>query len=144
MAYANEEVEQSNWRSSNVGIMIIAFLVIMPFGLVLLAMLTLGKNVNFVSMFKNFWKRMTNGADFKQPDLWASASDNWKQQHADSGNAAFNEYKAGRETEAREAEATAQAQMQAEEEAFNEFQAYKKAAEDKAMFERFKADSQKT
>lgn len=143
MTNSSEHTEQSNWRSSNVGIMLIAILVIMPFGLVLLAMLTLGKNIDFVDMFKDFWKRMTKGADFKQPDLWASADDNWKAQHSYNGNAAFSEHRAKREAEAHAAEKAARAQMQAEEDEFNEYQSFKKAAEDKAMFERFKADQNK-
>lgn len=136
--------DQGNWRGSNVGMLVIGFLIFMPFGLVLLAMLTLGKNINLVGMFKDFWNRMTKGAGFKQPDLWASAADNYKQQNAYNGNAAFNEYRAGREAEAREAETKAHAQMQAEEDAFNEYQAYKKTAEDKAAFEKFKKFQQST
>lgn len=143
MTYQAQQNEQTNWRGTNIGMLVIGFLIFMPFGLVLLAILTLGKNVNLVGMFKDFGNRMTKGAPFKQPNLWASATDNWKAQHAQTGNAAFNEYRNQREQEARDAETKARAQMQAEEKAFYEYQAFKKAAEDKAMFERFKADQNK-
>lgn len=129
-----------NWRGSNLGMLFIGFLIFMPFGLVLLAILTLGKNINLLGMFKDFWRRMTKGAPFQQPNLWASADDNWQRQHSYTGNAAYNQYRSGREAEARAAEAKARAQMQAEEDAFHEYQTFKKTAEDKAMFERFKAD----
>lgn len=140
MTHKMAEGGTSNWRSSNVGMMVIAFLIFMPFGLVLLAVLTLGKNINLVGMFKDFWKRMTQGADFKQPDLWASARDNYRSQNYNHDNAAFNEHRAARDTEFDEADKAAFAKMAEEEKAFNEYQAFKQAAEDKAMFERFKAD----
>lgn len=140
MTYKAEKNEQSNWRSSNVGMLVIGFLIFMPFGLVLLAILTLGKNINLLGMFKDFWNRMTKGASFKQPDLWASATDNYKAQNYNHNNAAFNAHRAQRDAEFTEADKAAFAQMAAEEEAFNEYQAFKKAAEDKTMFERFKAD----
>lgn len=140
MTYKVAKDGQSNWRSSNIGMLVIGFLIFMPFGLVLLAMLTLGKNINLLGMFKNFWNRMTNGADFKQPDLWASARDNYKRQNYNHDNAAFNAHRAERDAEFNEADKAAFAKMAEEEVAFNEYQAFKQAAEDKAMFARFKAD----
>ena len=144
MTYKTAKDGQSNWRSSNVGMMVIAFLVFMPFGLVLLAMLTLGKNINLLGMFKDFWNRMTKGADFKQPDLWASARDNYKTQNYNHDNAAFNQYRSARDAEFNEADKAVYAKMAAEEAAFNEYQAFKQAAEDKALFERYKADQKST
>lgn len=140
MTYKVAKDGQSNWRSSNIGMLVIGFLIFMPFGLVLLAILTLGKNVNLVGMFKNFWNRMTKGADFKQPNLWASASDNYKRQNYNYDNAAFNAHRDARDAEFDEADKAAFAKMAEEEVAFNEYQAFKQAAEDKATLERFKAD----
>lgn len=140
MTYKAAKDGQGNWRSSNIGMLVIGFLIFMPFGLVLLAILTLGKNINLLGMFKDFWNRMTKGADFKQPDLWASASENYKRQNYNHDNAAFNEHRSARDAEFNEADKAAFAKMAEEEVAFNEYQAFKQAAEDKAMFERFKAD----
>lgn len=140
MTYKASENAQSNWRSSNIGMLVIGFLIFMPFGLVLLAILTLGKNVNLIGMFTDFWKRMTQGAEFKQPDLWAPAGDNYKRQNYNHDNAAFNEHRSKRDAKFNDADKAAFAKMAEEEVAFNEYQAYKKSAEDKVMFARFKAD----
>lgn len=139
MNYKTQQVNSSNWRSSNIGIMLMAILVFLPFGLVLLAMLTLGKNINLVGMFKDFWHRMTKGADFKQPDLWASPKDNYSRQNYNHENAAFNQYRQQRDADFDQTDKVAFAKMAEEEQAFNEYQGFKKSAEEKANLAKFKA-----
>ena len=82
---------------------------------------------------------MTKGADFKQPNLWASATDNYRAQNYNHENAAFNQYRQQRDADFDEADKGAFAKMAAEEQAFNEYQGYKQAAEEKAKFAQFKA-----
>ncbi|MCJ8323291.1 MAG: DUF2852 domain-containing protein [Rhizobiales bacterium] len=134
-----KKTDKSNWQRTNIGMMVIAFLIFMPFGLVLLAMLTLGRNINLLGMFKDFWRRMTKGASFKQPDLWASATDNYKAQNYNHDNAAFNQYRQQRDANFDETDKAAFAKMAEEEKAFNEYQGFKQAAEEKAKFAQFKA-----
>ncbi|NRA87977.1 MAG: DUF2852 domain-containing protein [Rhizobiales bacterium] len=133
MKLDDETVEPNNWRTSNIGILIIAILVIMPFGLVLLAMLTFGKNIDLPKMFKDFWNRLRNGAEFDQPALWGNGST--KYNHP---NQAYNEYRREDDAAFDADQAQKRAELIKQELAFNAHLRKQKMAEDNAEFKGFK------
>ncbi len=122
----------NNWRSSNIGIMLIGLLIIMPFGLVLLAMLTFGKSINLAAMFKDFWSRITNGPDFEQPALWGNGTTKYNHK-----NQAYNQYRRQQDAEFNAKQSAAKAQLADEQYAFEQYIKAKKLNENKAEFEKF-------
>lgn len=117
----------SNWSGSNLAVMIGGFILFPPIGFAALAWMVIGKNVDIVGTVTGKFNSMSS----------AKGKFTKARHYGNTGNMAFDSYKADSIAKLEEEMQRRKEQLKSEESAFNEFVVNLQQSKDQAEFNQF-------
>ncbi|NRA88668.1 MAG: DUF2852 domain-containing protein [Rhizobiales bacterium] len=119
----------SNWKLPNIAIMVAGFVIFPPVGFAVLAWLVFGKNVDIANKISNKFNGMSTGRK--------CCKSSKKRHYGNTGNMAFDSYKADSIAKLEEEMQRRKVQLKEEEVQFSEFVTNLQQAKDQAEFNQF-------